>query len=293
MRKVGFRDRALQVLEQLPLLSAKATDLLAAVSGRDIAARQLVAIVDRDSALEPRVLKLANSGSFGRVRHIESIPHAVGLIGPAALRRHLIQWTVGDVLRNLPDAAGWDTAKFGAHAEATALLADNLCDHLPIDNGDGAYVAGLVHDIGKFAICADAPDALEFILAMRETSQESVSEIERDVLGIDHAGMSSIVAEKWRLGDDVCQAVACHHEPYRDSGPGEIALSFALSKSDSYVNGLGTSFLSASSDAVKVLDWPGYQSEAERALQWFEYGMGQLSVVTGYSPPRVKNGVSS
>jgi len=278
VRKVGFRDRAMQVLEQLPPLPAKATDLLAAVASRDIEARQLVAIVARDSALQPRVLELANSGLFGRVRQIESIPHAVGLIGPPTLRRYLIQWTVGGVLRDLPDVAGWDAAKFSAHAEAAALLADNLCDHLPVGNGDGAFVAGLVHDIGKFVICAEAPDAIEFILAMRETTPESVSEIERDVLGIDHAGMSSVVAEKWRLGDDVCRAVSCHHEPHRDSSSGEIALSFVLSKSDAYVNGLGLSFLSSSPDASTVLDWPGYQSEVDRALQWFEFGKGQLAI---------------
>jgi HD-like signal output (HDOD) protein len=221
-------------------------------------------------------LQLSNSGLFGRVRQIESIPHAVGLIGPSTLRRYAIRWTLGSVLYNLPSAAGWDASKFSAHAEATALLADNLSDHLPSDNGDGAFVAGLVHDIGKFAICAEAPDAIEFILTMRETTPESVSEVERDVLGIDHAEISSRAAEKWRLGDDVCQAVACHHEPYRDSSSGEIALSFVLAKADSYVNGLGLTFLSSSPDAAKVLDWPGYQSEVELALHWFEYGKGQL-----------------
>jgi HD-like signal output (HDOD) protein len=269
--KKCLRDRAMRVLAKLPPLSAGASAFLAALARRDVDHDHLVAIIQRDPMLAPRVLELANSGAFGRLHRVESITRAVVLLGPSTLRRHGIRWTVGGLLKGLPDLPRWSTSRYTTHAEATALLADVLCDHLPIGkHGDGAFIAGLVHDIGKFAICAEASETIDHILTMRETSPESTSQIERDVLGIDHAEISSMAAEKWRLGDDVCQAIYFHHEPQRDSEHNEIALSFVLSKSDAFVNGLGMNFLSPSPDAANALHWPEYSCEVEVALQSFE-----------------------
>ena len=267
-----LRDRAMRVLAKLPALSAGASAFLSALARRDVDHDRLVAIIQRDPMLAPRVLELANSGAFGRLNRVESIPRAVVLLGPSTLRRHGIRWTVGGLLKGLPDLPRWSTSRYTTHAEATALLADILCDHLPIGKyGDGAFIAGLVHDVGKFAICTEAsPETIDQILAMRETSPGSTSEIERSVLGIDHAEISSMAAEKWRLGDDVCQAIHFHHEPERDSNQNEIALSFLLSKSDSFVNGLGMNFLSPSSHVTDALDWPGYSREVDRAVRSFE-----------------------
>lgn len=279
--KKCLRDRAVRVLAKLPALSTGASAFLAALARRDVDHNHLVAIIQRDPMLVPRVLELANSGAFGRVNRVESITRAVVLLGPSTLRRHGIRWTVGGLLKGLPDLPRWSTSRYTTHAEATALLADSLCDHLPIGkHGDGAFIAGLVHDIGKFAICAEtSSEIIDHILSMREANPESASEIERMILGIDHAEISSMAAEKWRLGDDICHAIYFHHEPQRDPNQNEIALSFVLSKSDSFVNGLGMNFLSPSSEASNAFVWPGYSREVERALTSFESALMTDGVV--------------
>ena len=269
MFKRSLRDKALKVLSRIPPLSAGASRFLAALAKRDVEAAELTAIIHRDPMLAPRVLELANSGVFGRLRRIESVRHAVALVGPATLRKYAIRWTIGGVFRSLPDMPKWSTSKFTMHSEATALLADALCDHMSIRGADGAFVAGLVHDIGKFVICAEADDAIDFIQSMHQMSDQSLSEIEREVLGIDHSELSSMAAQKWKLPDDVCEAVHWHHEPYRDPSPDDIPLSVVLSKADSFVNGLGLSFLSGPKEAQPVVDWPGYEDAFERALKSF------------------------
>ena len=270
-QKKDLRARAMRVIGKLPPLSAGASRFLGALTKRDVETSQLVAIIQRDPMLAPRVLELANSGVFGRARHIESIPHAVALLGPTTLRRYGLRWTFGGLFRGLPDMPRWSTSRFTSHAEAMALLADILCDQLPIGNlADGAFIAGLVHDIGKFAICTEASDTLDFLMTMRAMSEESASEVERAVLGIDHAEISSMAAEKWRLGDEVCEAIRYHHEPGRDPGSSRINLSFVLSKCDAFVNGLGLEFLSTPADASDTLDCPGYSDQVAQTLKVFE-----------------------
>src|SRR6266436_2227837 len=87
----------------------------------------------RDPMLAPRVLELANSGLLVRLRRVESLSQsqAVALLGTSTLRRYRIRWTVGGLWKGIPDLPKWSTSRFTTHAEATALLADTLCDYLP------------------------------------------------------------------------------------------------------------------------------------------------------------------
>ena len=270
MAKNSLRDKVLPVLKRLPTLSAGTGRLLSALSKRDIEAGKLSAIVQDDPMLAVNVLQLANSGVFGRLRRIESIKHAVSLLGPYTLRRYALGWTFTNIWRKLQDLPRWSTSKFTMHSEATALLADILCDYVPVGSSDGAFIAGLVHDIGKFVICSEAAAHLDFIMSVRELGQQSPTEVERNVLGIDHAEISSMAAANWGLNDDICHAIHCHHEPHLDATGAELNLSFILHKADRFVNGLGLGYLSSGADASTEFDLPGYETQVKEALAAFE-----------------------
>lgn len=266
----SIRDKALRVLKKLPTLSAGTSRFLAALSKRDVESSKLTSVIEADPMLAPNVLQLANSGVFGRLRRIESVKHAVALLGPFTLRRYALGWTFTNLWRNLQDLPRWSTARFTMHSEATALLTDIMCDHLPVANADGAFIAGLVHDIGKFVICAEAAAHIDFIMSLRELGQQSSTEIERNVLGIDHAELSAIAANNWGMTDDICHAIHCHHEPHLDKSDADLTLSFALYKADRFVNGLGLGYLSAPPDSATDLDLPGYEPGVEQSLGAFE-----------------------
>lgn len=265
----GIRDRALSGIERLPKLSAASTRLLAAFGRRDVEVKDLVVIVRRDPMLAARVLQLANSATFGRLRRFQSLPHAVAFLGPATLRRYALSWTVAGLFKRLFPPPLWSTTRFTMHSEATALLADIICDQLPVKGGDAAFTAGLLHDIGKFIICVEAPNAIELVLSLRAKSSDPVTECERQILGTDHAELSSIAVQKWHLSDAVCAAVHYHHEPERDESCAPIPLSLVLAKADMFVNGLGLNFLSCPKDASSVLEWPGHEDAMSRAVTSF------------------------
>lgn len=274
----SLRDRAINVLGRLPRLSAGSGRLLSALAKRDSDPVELASIIQRDPILAPNILELANSAIFGRLRRIESIQHAVLLIGKNTLRRHAIRWTIGSFFRSLPELPGWSTSKFTSHSEAVALLSDTLCDHIPIPGADGAYIAGLVHDVGKFVFCAEAFGSLDVVRVYRDMTGVSQTEAEREVMGIDHAELSSMAAHNWQLPEEVCQAIQSHHEPHRDTSTAGIPLSFVLSKADAFVNGLGITFLSEPADASQELDWPGYETPVMRALMAFEKDLKAIGV---------------
>ena len=275
-----LRDRAARVIDKLPRLSVGANRFLAALARRDVENSQLIAIIQRDPMLAPRVLELANSSVFGRLNHIESIPHAVAMIGASTLRRYGLRWTFGGLFKSLPESPRWSTSRYTSHSEATALFAEILGDHLGLGaHAEGAFIAGMVHDIGKFVICAEASEEVDFILSMRALSHESATEVERDILGIDHAEISSMAADKWRLGDDVCEAILFHHQPERDPNRVRIPVSLVLSKADAFINGLGIEFLSTAHDASQELEWTGYEREVKQAVKAFQESLELNGIV--------------
>jgi HD-like signal output (HDOD) protein len=268
--KVQVREKLLGALKHLPPFSAAASKFLGTVAKRDAEGVDLVAIIQRDPLLAAHVLELANSGTFGRLQHIHSIQQAVLQIGSSALRRHAIRWTIGGLLTRMPISPGWSVPKFTTHSEAVALLADSLCDHIPVSSADGAFTAGLLHDVGKFFICKETSiRTIVEILNLRDAGGQPVTEYERDILGIDHAEISSMAAQIWGLSDDICQAIRWHHEPEREPNANPTSLAVVLNKSDVAVNGLGFSFLSSRRDAVARIEWLGYSVGMEHALKEF------------------------
>jgi len=73
---------------------------------------------------------------------------------------------------------------------ATAVLSDLLAQRLSAPYPEGAFVAGLMHDIGKLLIGISLPGEFGMIGARFELGGCSLEECEREVLGATHAAES-------------------------------------------------------------------------------------------------------
>jgi putative nucleotidyltransferase with HDIG domain len=269
--KTEFRERIWRVLERLPPISPAAGTLIASLARRDIEVKAVTAAIEHDPVLAARVLQIANSGSFGRLRAIHSISHAVSLVGRVSLRRYAMSWTLGAVFRRIPVAPTWSMKQFTVHSDAVATLADLLAENLPVQNGDAAYVAGLLHDVGSLIIHTASPETTSQIHFMVRLGIGSVTECERELLALDHAEVSGMAAEKWKMSAAITEAVHFHHRPEDDPAGGRntIPLSLALNKADRFVDSLGLGLTPGTPDLDAEIAWPGQESGVAKALKAF------------------------
>ena len=91
------REQTLKCLEKLPNLSPMRMQLLSKLARRNCDVIELTDIVEKDAVLTAQVLRLANSAIFGRSQPINSVKHAIAMIGVSAMRKFALGSSVSNL----------------------------------------------------------------------------------------------------------------------------------------------------------------------------------------------------
>ena len=235
----------------LPPLPAVAMRAIALARDPNVNADQLVRIVSTDAALAARVVSIARSVRYMRRDPPRTLQAAIQTVGFQALRRILIAASARATYR-ADDAVAqalWE------HALATALAADELSQLSGGPRGGAAFIAGLMHDIGKLVLhLSDSArfDALDHDNESRELA----------IFGVTHEQVAACLAEHWGLEDDVVWAILCHHRDSTEPLAIQIVQADALACQIGY--GCGRHADVEAADSQELAD------VAERVMQSFE-----------------------
>lgn len=211
---VNYREKALRSLGQLPPFSPILNKLLASLADEDVSFAKLAELIEKDTVLAGNVLRLVNSALYGRRGTISSVRHAVSLMGVVKLRNSAMTLSIANMWSHVKTPAGWSSARFNLHAVATAIMADILVQKVDVEYAEGAFVAGLLHDIGLLLIATALPDQYDEIRRKHAESDRHLDEVEREVLGVDHAELSAIALAEWNIPAPIQKAVRYHHRPH-------------------------------------------------------------------------------
>ncbi len=200
------RFDVLERIEEMPSLSRVVTEFLA-LARRDVySARDFEMVLSKDQALVARLLKLANSGIYGRSRTVRTIPEAVVLIGLEHLKKVVYAVSAAGLIRHAlrhygyhPDQGFWLHGLAVAQAAGVVAEASRAC---PL-RGDEAYVAGLLHDVGKLV--------LDEFLAQPAGTDATLDQ-EREAVGLDHAELAEYILHQWNLPEAITGSVRWHHD---------------------------------------------------------------------------------
>ena len=166
---------------------------------------------------------------------------AVPVLGLNKLRNFVLGMSVSRMWTQASLPKSFSTSRFNQHNVATAILADLLAQHLPVHYPEGAFVAGLFHDLGKMLIAVGMrAEALE-IERLYKAGGMRLVECEEAALGLNHADLSAAAVVSWNLPEPIQNAVLHHHRPASAAPNGSIPLSRAVAVADHYVNNNGLS----------------------------------------------------
>lgn len=246
------RERAITALNQLPPFSPTLNRLLATLAKEDTSVAEIAGIVEKDTVLAGQVLKLVNSALFARSGTINSVSHAVAILGLNRLRNLALSMSVIRLWKQMRAPEAWSPAAFNLHSVATAILADGLAQRLDVHYPEGAFIAGLLHGMGKMLIAFALP--AEFQAMLGEYGEGRAAEvIEHKFLGCSHSELAAMALAQWKLPLEVQRAVKHQHEwlPMRE---GKRELSSVLHIAHDLAHQLEMGF-----DSCVVLEQPAIE----------------------------------
>lgn len=189
----------------------------------------LVSLIERSQKLASHVLSIANSALYGMEFKVSTLQRAVSILGVCELRTLVILSGTASLFKEakLPrdfNAAGLWSHQLKVATVAKALAAElggpsGICgpsareeDRLGMLPGE-AYVAGLLHDIGKVFFAASRPDLWENVEEARKENGQRFFEAEDAYWGMDHALIGAEVLHSWKLPLLLTEPINWHHAP--------------------------------------------------------------------------------
>jgi HD-like signal output (HDOD) protein len=204
-------------LPTIPEVLVKLNDVIARP---DTSAPDVAKVIGADPAVSTNILRIVNSAYYGLQTRVASVSLAVSVLGFNMTKKVALKAAVFSVFaKRREPLQNFDPAGFWKHAVFVGVAARALVARSPAfarTHPEDAYIAGLLHDIGKIILMEKiAPRYLE---TLRKAAQQGrcESDVEREDFGFTHADVGSVLAIKWSLPEDLATAVRYHHAPSKD-----------------------------------------------------------------------------
>ncbi len=179
-------------------------------------------VIEQDPAMCAKVLQLVNSSFIGLGRSISDVEQAVGYLGLNLLKNLTLVVHVFNV-KPLGEAHRLQVHRLQRHGLLVGAIARRLAGpdrHF----ADDAFMAGILHDIGKLLMIEHRPDVFEKAEAAARIEGRPMHETEREMMGVSHAEIGGYLLGIWGLPYPIVEAAANHHDPMRVHKPSHDVL---------------------------------------------------------------------
>ncbi|MEW6380187.1 MAG: HDOD domain-containing protein [bacterium] len=214
MQKISRNELIVKIKEDIPTLPIIVTRILNIVLDDKSSVKDLTEVVRVDQALVSKVLRVVNSAAYALREKVSTVDHAMTILGYDALKKLFLCFSVFDNLAQ-ENKAGYlfPKSQFWCHSLAVATVAKSIASLIKYPNPDEAYVAGLLHDVGKIIIEQIMVD--EYLAYMKNLNMNPDMSLhfEEENLSVNHAEVGKLAFEKWNLPPALQKAVELHHGP--------------------------------------------------------------------------------
>ena len=188
----------LEKCKSLPTLPGVAVQILELCEKEDVVMAEMATTIGQDPALSARVLQIVNSAGYGLQRQVETLDHALALLGINAVRTVALSFSMVRGLRKT-DSQGFDLSKFWCRSLIAGVAAKNLSQWAKLLNEDALFLGSLLQDIGMMALGSAFPQPYQTLITESGGDHQRIAELEKKEFGGDHAEVSSWLAQHWNL----------------------------------------------------------------------------------------------
>ena len=197
----------------LPAMPQVAAKVLELSSDPDTSAHKLQQVIADDQAMTARILKIANSAMYSCSRRIKTLTEAIVMLGFNSIRSLVVTSAARNLYNTNSNQTGLKERLLWEHSIGTAFASRILAEEVAPKYTEEAFLAGLLHDIGKLVLNQKAPREFDEIVQVVYNENKSFHDTERRVLGFDHAQVGALLVNKWKLATVLEEVILQHHCP--------------------------------------------------------------------------------
>lgn len=172
----------------------------------DFTYHEVTDLISRSPVLAGEFLKMANSSLYGRGVKISDLRVALPRLGQRQVKGMLYLNSTRMAVADQP-VFNQVATEIVNHCNAVGKIAGYLA-HRYYPDPDSAFLAGLLHDVGKLAILKELGDRFDLPAeAAAGLTEDSFAEI----LPPLHEAVGTHLAQHWELDDEVAAAISHHH----------------------------------------------------------------------------------
>lgn len=172
---------------------------------------QLAKLIAHDAGISTKILGVANSSAYNRNSLKLDLGQSLNTLGIEMIKTLVINESVFQTFSSFSRVSGADLRSFWVHALKAAVIARELAKKMSYPHSEEAYLAGLLHDVGRLALFSAAPH--EYASSFFAVDDEQLCSSEESSLGLSHAEAGAWLIEQWNLDSFLADSVRYHHEP--------------------------------------------------------------------------------
>ncbi|MYM23572.1 HDOD domain-containing protein [Duganella sp. FT135W] len=172
---------------------------------------ELAALIAKDAAMTSKILTVANSSAYHRNQRTVGLEQSLVSLGTDMIKTLVISESVFQTFNSFPHSGSTDLRGFWKGSLTTAVIARDIAKQMEYPHVEEAYLAGLLHNVGRLALLATAPKEYAFNFTARD--DEDLCAVEQRTLQITHSEAGAWLIERWNLDSFLADSVLYHHEP--------------------------------------------------------------------------------
>lgn len=173
---------------------------------------ELAELISQDAGMASTILAVANSPAYHRSGGKKAnLYQALTAIGTDMIKTLVISESVFQMFNDFSRPGTIDLRGFWKHSLTAAVMARDIAVKMKHPHVEEAYLAGLLHDVGRLGLMAAAPQ--EYAVNFHAKDDAKLCWVEQRTLQITHAEAGAAIIERWQMDSFLADAVQYHHEP--------------------------------------------------------------------------------